>query len=56
MADGSLVVVEFLVVFGLPVAWGVWELISLRRDRMRDEEREDRRAEVQPGRDDPEPG
>lgn len=30
-----LLAIELLVGFGVPIAWGVWQLISLRRDNRR---------------------
>ncbi len=30
-----LLAIELVVGFGVPIAWGVWQLISLRRDNRR---------------------
>lgn len=32
----SLIWIEILIGFGVPIAWGVWQLIDLRRERERD--------------------
>jgi hypothetical protein len=32
----SLIWIEILVGFGVPLAWGVWQLIDLRREREKD--------------------
>lgn len=40
MSDGWFGLVELSMFFGLPVAWGVWELVRLRREQRRDRERE----------------
>jgi len=37
----SLPVVELLVAFGLPLGWGVWQLVSIRRERKRDRQHAD---------------
>jgi hypothetical protein len=34
-----LISLEIFLGFGVPLAWGVWELWSLRRERRRDAER-----------------
>ncbi len=33
------IALEILVGFGIPIAWGVWELVSLRREQARDREK-----------------
>lgn len=33
----SLIWLEIVLGFGVPVAWGVWELYKLRRDRLQAE-------------------
>ena len=33
-----LIALEIVLGFGVPVAWGVWELLALRRLKRRDEE------------------
>ena len=33
------IALEILVGFGIPIAWGVWELVSLRREQTRDREK-----------------
>jgi hypothetical protein len=38
MSSGTLVLLEMLLVLGLVLGWAVWELVSLRRDKRRDEE------------------
>lgn len=40
MDAGAIKALELVLVFGLVIGWGVWELWSLRRDRRRREERE----------------
>lgn len=36
----SPIVLEIFLGFGVPVGWGLWELWSLRRDRLRREAEE----------------
>jgi hypothetical protein len=31
-----LIAIEIVVGFGVPVAWGVWQLVDLRRERQRE--------------------
>jgi hypothetical protein len=31
-----LIAIEIVVGFGVPIAWGVWQLVDLRRERRRD--------------------
>ncbi len=38
MTSGSLIWIEVVLGFVVPVGWGVWQLIELRRLRRRDEE------------------
>lgn len=38
MDSGALIAVELLLVLGLALGWGFWELWSLRRDRQRREQ------------------
>lgn len=39
-----LISLEIFLGFGVPLAWGIWELVSLRREQRRDAEREAQRA------------
>jgi hypothetical protein len=39
----SLIVWELILVFGVVVGFAVWQLWDLRRERLRDEQRRDRR-------------
>jgi hypothetical protein len=32
----ALLVLELLAAFGLPLGWGVWQWVSIRRERKRD--------------------
>ena len=41
-----LLAIEILLGFGVPIAWGVWQLISLRRDNRKAAEQEAARANV----------
>ena len=41
-----LLAIEILLGFGVPIAWGVWQLISLRRDNRQAAEQEAARAAV----------
>ena len=34
----QLIVLEIVLGFGVPIAWGVWQLVELRRLKRRDEE------------------
>jgi hypothetical protein len=47
MDSGSLIVVELVLVLGLALGWGFWELLSLRRDKRRAD------AEKRAAKDDP---
>lgn len=40
-------IVEMSIFLGIPLAWGIWELVKLRREQARDREREahDKRPE-----------
>jgi hypothetical protein len=38
------IALEIGVAFGIPIAWGVWELVSLRREQARDREKAARTA------------
>lgn len=40
---GSLIWLEIVLGFGVPVAWGVWQLIDLRRYREQDRAEAERR-------------
>ncbi len=40
-----LITLEIVLGFGVPVAWGVWQLIELRRLKRRDQELEARALE-----------
>ena len=40
MSTGTLVLLELLLVLGLVLVWGGWEIWSLRRERERDRARE----------------
>ena len=43
------IALEIGVAFGIPIAWAVWELVSLRREQARDREKAARAtAEVAP--------
>lgn len=35
-----LIALEIVLGFGVPLAWGVWQLISLRREKARDAAKE----------------
>lgn len=39
-----LIALEIFLGFGVPIAWGVWELIALRRERRRDAQRREQVA------------
>ena len=41
-----LLAIEILLGFGVPIAWGVWQLISLRRDNREAAEQEAARSAV----------
>jgi len=45
--DG-LLAIELLVAFGLPLGWGIWQWLSIRRERDRDRQLKARTAMVQP--------
>lgn len=47
MSDHWFGVIELSLFLGLPLAWGVWELVKLRREQRRDRERE---RDAGPGR------
>ena len=40
-----LIALEIFLGFGVPIAWGVWELIALRRERRRDAQRREREGD-----------
>lgn len=40
MSDGWFGVVEMSIFLGIPLVWGIWELVKLRREQARDRERE----------------
>lgn len=42
MSSGLLVALELLLVAGLALGWGAYELISLRRDRRRRRDEDER--------------
>jgi heme/copper-type cytochrome/quinol oxidase subunit 2 len=44
----SIKAFELILVFGLVIGWGVWELWSLRRDRRRREDQQRRRDSGDP--------
>lgn len=52
MGSSWMAIAEFVVLDGVVVAWGLWELYSLRRDRLRDRDRQDQ--DKTPGPDDEE--
>ncbi len=56
MPQVPLIALELFLGFGVPLAWGVWQLISLRREKARDQAREAERSagEAPPG--EPPPG
>lgn len=45
MSGSTFALIELLLVFGLLVGLGVWDMRALKRDRERTRERERRRAE-----------
>ncbi|WP_158219719.1 hypothetical protein [Ideonella sp. A 288] len=40
MPDVPLIALEIVLGFLVPIAWGVWELVQLKRDKRRTEARE----------------
>jgi len=44
MAGLPLISLEIFLGFGVPLAWGLWELWSLRRERRRDAQRREAAA------------
>lgn len=50
-----LIALEIVLGFGVPLAWGVWQLISLRREKARDAAKEAARAASQAETDSPSP-
>lgn len=51
-----LIAIEIVVGFGVPLAWAVWQLVSVRRELRRDREKAAREAAkptVPPGTDPP---
>jgi hypothetical protein len=42
--NAPLLAIEILLGFGVPLVWGVWQLISLRRDNRRAAEEEAARS------------
>ena len=43
-----LIALEIMLGFGVPLAWGFWQLISLRREKARDAAREAEQPAVEP--------
>lgn len=48
MPDGLFGLLEMLIFLGIPLAWGLWELRSLRREQARDRAREKDSAAPEP--------
>ncbi len=44
----SLIWLEVVLGFGVPVGWAVWQLVSLRREQQRDREAADGREAGEP--------
>jgi hypothetical protein len=38
--EGFYSLIEMSIFLGIPLAWGIWELVKLRREQARDRERE----------------
>lgn len=53
MGSPPLIVLELVLGFAVPLAWGVWQLVSLRRDQREADAR--RQAEAQAPKTTPEP-
>jgi hypothetical protein len=49
MKDHLFGIVEMSIFLGIPLAWGIWELVKLRREQARDRERErEQQAKARP--------
>jgi hypothetical protein len=35
MSDHTFGILDLMLGFGVPLAWGIWELVKLRRDKRR---------------------
>ena len=40
MRDGLFGLIEMSIFLGIPLAWGIWELVALRREQARDRARD----------------
>ncbi|ADL02356.1 hypothetical protein Bresu_3050 [Brevundimonas subvibrioides ATCC 15264] len=56
MSGDQVFLIEMVLVFGLVLAWAVWELTSLRRSRKRDQALEAERARHAEGQHRPDQG
>ena len=55
MPKVPLIALEVVLGFGVPLVWGVWQLMSLRREKVRDEARAAERVAIEARPDDSPP-